>query len=48
VTYQLLWSTNLVDWQPLGSPLRGTNGPMQLVVPIGSNPAGFFRLTATE
>jgi len=48
VTYQLLWSTNLVDWQPLGSPLPGTNGPMQLVVPIGSNPAGFFRLTATE
>ena len=48
VTYQLLWSTNLVDWQPLGSPLPGTNGPMQLVVPIGSDPAGFFRLTATE
>ena len=48
VTYQVLWSTNLVNWQPLGSPLPGTNGPMQLVLPIGSDPADFFRLSATE
>ena len=48
VTYQLLWSTNLVDWQPLGSPLPGTNGLMQLVLPIGSDPADFFRVSATE
>ena len=48
VTYQLLWSTNLVNWQPLGSPLPGTNGPMQFVVPIGSDPADFFRVSATE
>ena len=48
VTYQLLWSTNLVDWQPLGGPLPGTNGLMQFVVPIGSDPADFFRVSATE
>lgn len=48
VTYQVLWSTNLVDWQPLGSPLPGTNGLMQFPVPINSGPANFFRLSATE
>ncbi len=47
VTYQLLWSTNLVDWQPLGSPLAGTNGPMQLQLPFGANTAAFFQLNAS-
>ena len=47
VTYQLLWSTNLVDWQPLGGTLAGTNGPMQIVLPLGSDPAAFFRVSAT-
>jgi hypothetical protein len=44
VTYQVLWSTNLVTWQPLGSPVAGTNGPMQIVLPSGSNAAEFFQL----
>ncbi len=47
VTYQLLWSTNLVTWQPLGGPLSGTNGPMQIVLPDSSNSAAFFRINAS-
>jgi hypothetical protein len=48
VTYQALWSTNLVDWQPLGDPLPGTNGLMQLSLPLGADPAAFYRLSATH
>ncbi len=48
VTYQLLWSTNLVDWQTLGGALAGTNGPMQIVLPLGSDPAAFFRVSAAQ
>jgi hypothetical protein len=46
VTYQVLCSTNLVTWQPLGSPLTGTNGPMQVVLPMGSSAEEFFQLQA--
>jgi hypothetical protein len=36
-----------VDWQPLGSPLAGTNGPMQITLPVdGSQALEFFRLQA--
>ena len=48
VTYQVLWSTNLVTWQPYGSPIPGTNGPMQIVLPSGSNSAAFFQLQAGD
>jgi hypothetical protein len=48
VTYQVLYSTNLVTWQPLGSPITGTNGPMQVVLPTGSNGAEFFQLQAGD
>ena len=44
ITYQIWSSTNLVDWQPLGDPLAGTNGPMQILVPLGTDPATFFSL----
>jgi len=47
VTYQTWWSTNLVDWSPLGSALAGTNGPMQILLPLDTDPAAFFRLGAT-
>ena len=48
VTYQLWSSTNLLDWQPLGNTLAGTNGPMQILLPLGSDPAAFFRVGATR
>ena len=48
VTYQLLCSTNLVDWQSVGGALAGTNGPMQIVLPLDTAPAAFFRVSATH
>jgi hypothetical protein len=48
VRYQLMWSTNLVDWQTFGGTLPGTNGPMQIILPLGTGPAAFFRLSATD
>jgi len=48
VTYQLVWSTNLMDWQSLGGTLAGTNGPMQIILPVSSDPADFFRLSAAH
>jgi hypothetical protein len=47
VTYQPLYSTNLVDWVPYDVPLPGTDGPMQLVVPMGADPNMFFRVGAS-
>lgn len=46
VTYDLSWSTNLVDWQTSGASLMGTNGPMQTLVPVTAEPQKFFRLRA--
>jgi hypothetical protein len=47
VTYQSLYSTNLVDWLPYGDPLSGTNGPLQVLVPMGTDPSMFFRVGAS-
>ena len=47
VDYQALYSTNLVEWLPYGGVLPGTNGPLQLLVPMDTNPMGFFRVGAT-
>jgi hypothetical protein len=46
VTYQLYSSTNLVDWLPYGDAFPGTNGPVELLVPTGGDPARFFRVQA--
>ena len=46
VTYQVLWSPDLINWQPLGSALMGTNGPMQISVPSNTNAAAYFMLQA--
>jgi hypothetical protein len=46
VTYSPLWSTNLVQWEELGVSLPGTNGPMQMVIPLGTDPQSYFRLRA--
>ena len=47
VTYQPLYSTNLVDWLPDDGPAPGTNGPMQLLVPMDTDPIMFFRVGAS-
>jgi hypothetical protein len=44
VTYQPLWSTNLVDWFPFGGLLFGSNGVMELRVPMDDDPMKFFRV----
>ena len=46
VTYQPLYSTNLVDWLPYDGALPGTNGPLQLLVPMDTDPMRFFRVGA--
>lgn len=48
VTYQVLWSTNLITWQPLGSPIAGGNGPMEYTMPAGSNAEEFFQIQAGD
>ena len=47
VTYQPLYSTNLVDWLPYDGTLPGTNGPLQLTVPMAPDPIQFFRVGAS-
>jgi hypothetical protein len=47
VTYQPLYSTNLVNWLPYGGVLPGTNGPLQLLAPMDTNPIMFFRIGAS-
>jgi hypothetical protein len=47
-SHQLLWSTNFVDWLPCGPALLGTNGPMRVAVPLGAEPAKFFRISTSQ
>jgi hypothetical protein len=47
VTYQPLYSTNLVNWLPYDGILPGANGPLQLECPMGTNPIMFFRVRAS-
>jgi len=48
VTYQAWWSTNLADWLPYGDPLPGTNGTLDLVIPMDADPQKFFRIGAVN
>jgi hypothetical protein len=42
--YQLQSSTDLVHWQPCNDPIAGSNGMINVAVPVGSDPGTFFRL----
>ena len=44
VTYQVLSSTNLIDWQPCQPACLGSNRLMTLTLPIGAEPVRFLRL----
>jgi hypothetical protein len=48
VTYQPLYSTNLVDWLPCDGVLTGTNGPLQFLIPADTAPIMFFRVGANN
>jgi hypothetical protein len=47
VTYQPLCSTNLVDWAPYGGTVAGTNGPLELILPMDTDPMLFYRLATS-
>ncbi len=47
VSYQVLWSSNLVNWVPYNAPVVGTNGPAGVAIPIdATSPTDFFRFRA--
>jgi hypothetical protein len=50
VTYDGFYSTDLTNWVSYVTGIPGTNGPMQLLVPVPFNdePQVFFRLRATN
>jgi len=46
-SYQILCSTDLVNWVPYGDPMPGSNGPATITVPVTNAPQMFFQLNAT-
>jgi hypothetical protein len=47
VSYQVLWSSDLVNWVPYNAPVTGTNGPVDVVIPIDpTSTNNFFRFRA--
>jgi hypothetical protein len=48
VSYQLFYSLDLMTWEPWGGAVVGTNGPVQVVVPTGTDRAKFFRVQAVN
>jgi hypothetical protein len=48
INYQVYSSPDLTNWLPYGSPFTGTNGPIQILVPIGGGPAQFFTVQASN
>jgi hypothetical protein len=47
LSYQPCYSSNLVDWQPYGPVMPGSNGPASLSWPTTNAPQLFFRLSVT-
>jgi hypothetical protein len=48
VRYQLLYSTNLVNWLPYGSVVNGSNAFIGVPVPVAGEPMQFFRVRANN
>ena len=47
VSYQVLYSTNLVNWLPYSSPITGSNAAVSVLIPIDvTSQADFFRFSA--
>jgi hypothetical protein len=48
VSYQVYYSTNLMNWLPYGAAITGSNGPVQIIiVPTNGGPAEFFSVQAS-
>jgi hypothetical protein len=48
VTDQIYDSTNLVNWLPYGTAIAGTNGVLQIPIPVGTDPAMYFQVQANH
>jgi len=48
VNYQVYSSTNLTNWLPYGGALSGSNGSVQILVPIGSNTVQYFSVQSSD
>jgi hypothetical protein len=48
VTYRVYSSTNLVDWLPYGSSVPGIGAPLEVLVPVDTDPQKFFRVRASN
>ncbi len=46
VSYQTYYSIDMAVWLPYDNQQAGTNGPLQVVVPIDAEPVKFFRVQA--
>jgi hypothetical protein len=47
-TYQVLDSTNLIDWTTYGTAFTGSNGVVQMSIPIGTDARKFFSVQASN
>ncbi len=48
VNYQVYSSSNLVNWLPYGGVLSGSNGTVQVAVPVGTGPMQFFSVQSSN
>ncbi|MBA4146834.1 MAG: carboxypeptidase regulatory-like domain-containing protein [Verrucomicrobia bacterium] len=48
VTYQAYYSSNLVNWLPYGAPVQGTNGAIELHIPVANAPQTFFQFRMSK
>jgi hypothetical protein len=44
VNYQVYCSPDLLNWQPWGGIIGGTNGPIQMLIPLSTNSQQFFKV----
>lgn len=48
VSYQLVYSTNLINWIPYGTPVVGSNNIIDLTLPVTPQPGVFFKFMIGE
>jgi hypothetical protein len=46
--YQVEFSTNLIDWSPMGTPQSGTGSEISLTFPLMAGASTFYRLAVTR